>query len=114
MNRLSNQDFGIDDKKVTTISESTPRDCSQEEALEQADEATAQQNWDTICEELDKMGIIVEEDIKAKYIQGDGPEIIRLFQRIEKYIVRITLSDEVLEFQDCPDLFKPEHKAYSH
>lgn len=49
---------------------------------------------------LQKIGIIIENDIKSLYVAGDSEEIGRLFVRIEKYIKRLSGDADVLSFKD--------------
>jgi len=55
-------------------------------------------NWNCICSELDKIGIIIENDVKAAYVGGDSEEIRKLFTRIERYMTRITGDATILNF----------------
>ena len=47
-----------------------------------------------------KIGIIVENDIKSLYVAGDSAEIGNLFTRIERYMKRISGDNEILNFND--------------
>jgi hypothetical protein len=53
-----------------------------------------------LCTELDKIGIIIENDIKSLYVAGDSEEIGKLFARIERYMKRISGDTEILNFTD--------------
>jgi hypothetical protein len=64
-----------------------------------------------LCAELENVGIIVEADTKSLYVAGDGAEISKLFQRIERYIVRLTNDKEVLQFKDFRRDDRPEISA---
>ena len=47
-----------------------------------------------------KIGVIVENDIKSLYVAGDVPEIQTLFKRIERFIIRISGEPDILEFKN--------------
>lgn len=47
-----------------------------------------------------KIGILIENDIKSLYVAGDSEEIGRLFTRIERYMKRISGDPEILNFTD--------------
>ena len=57
-------------------------------------------NWNLICTELDKIGIIVENDKKSMYVAGDSQEIDKLFKRIERYVTRISSDSGILNFEN--------------
>lgn len=57
-------------------------------------------NWNYLCNELEKIGIIVESDVKSLYVAGDSEEVGKLFSRIERYMKRISGDPEVLNFTD--------------
>jgi hypothetical protein len=42
------------------------------------------------------------------YVQGDSDEISKLFARIEKFMTRITGSDEILKFEN----FRSEDRKF--
>jgi len=50
----------------------------------------------------------VENNIKQLYVQGDSEEISKLFARIEKFMTRITGSDEILKFEN----FRSEDRKF--
>ena len=47
-----------------------------------------------------KIGVIVENDIKSLYVAGDASEIQTLFKRIERFIIRISGEPDILEFKN--------------
>ena len=61
------------------------------------------QNWNTIAEELDKIGINIDEDALGEMVQGIQEPIDKIFMRIERY-VKILAGAVFLEFKDL----KPE------
>lgn len=50
----------------------------------------------------------MENNTKSAYVQGDVDEISNLFARIEKFMTRITGSDELLKFSS----FRPEDRKF--
>jgi hypothetical protein len=53
-----------------------------------------------LCSELEKIGIIIENDVKSLYVAGDSDEVGKLFKRIDRYILRISADKNVLNFDD--------------
>lgn len=43
---------------------------------------------------------MIESDTKSLYVAGDSEEIGKLFQRIERFIVRISGDENILSFQN--------------
>ena len=56
-------------------------------------------NWKTIAEELDKIGITIEDETIDEIVEGIQAPIDRIFMRIERY-VKILAGAEFLEFKD--------------
>ena len=56
-------------------------------------------NWKAIGEELDKIGITIEEETIDEIVEGIQAPIDRIFMRIERY-VKILAGAEFLEFKD--------------
>jgi len=61
-----------------------------------------------LCTELDKIGIIVENDTKSLYVAGDSDEIGKLFARVERYMKRIAMNDDILNF----DNYRKDDRAF--
>jgi len=89
-----NQDFNVTVESLQTVV--TPKDINLADRQNQQAERLG--NWNLICKELDIVAILVEDDIKSKYIAGDLKEIMQLFVRIERYIQKITIGVDVLKF----------------
>ena len=71
------------------------------------------ENWKTIAEELDKVGITIEEESINEIVEGIQAPIDRIFMRIERY-VKILASAEFLEFKELkPEDLEPEREEES-
>ena len=62
-----------------------------------------QENWSTIAEELDKVGINIDAEVIEEILQGQQEPIDRVFTRIERYM-KIIAGADFLKFDDL----KPE------
>ena len=51
---------------------------------------------------------MIENDVKSLYVAGDSFEIGKLFTRIEKFMVRIAMSDSILIF----DNYRKDDRSY--
>ncbi len=59
----------------------------------------SQANWTTISNELDKIGINIDEDKLAEMIEGQLPPIEKIFSRIERYM-KIIAGADFLKFDN--------------
>lgn len=48
----------------------------------------------------------MEPDIKSLYVAGDSEEVGKLFERMERYVKRISGDKDILNFTD----FRPEER----
>ena len=50
-------------------------------------------NWNLICNEIDKIGICINNETKQAYIEGEFSEIHKIFNRIERFMKILTGND---------------------
>ena len=61
--------------------------------------ASRSSNWDTVAEELDKVGLIIEDDALSDIKDAKQVAIDRLFTRIERYST-IIAGPDFLKFEN--------------
>lgn len=62
-------------------------------------EGLRRENWNTIAEELDKVGINIDDEVVDEIVEGHQEPIERLFMRIERYM-KIIAGAEFLKFDN--------------
>lgn len=90
MKRNENQDLNFD---LMRLSEIAPKVVSLNEKMK---------NWVILTDQLDKIGIMIENETRDEICNGDQPQIDRLFQRIERYM-KIIAGAAFLNFDNVPD-----------
>ena len=57
------------------------------------------ENWNAIAEELDKVGINIDDEVIAEIVEGHQDPIDKTFMRIERYM-KIIAGAEFLKFDN--------------
>ena len=57
------------------------------------------ENWNAIAEELDKVGINIDDEVIAEIVEGHQEPIDKTFMRIERYM-KIIAGADFLKFDD--------------
>ena len=57
------------------------------------------ENWNTIAEELDKVGINIDDEVISEMVDGQQEPIDKIFMRIERYM-KIIAGAEFLKFDN--------------
>ena len=62
-------------------------------------EELRRENWNAIAEELDNVGINIDQDVIDEIVSGNQPPIDKLFSRIERYM-KIIAGADFLKFEN--------------
>ena len=57
------------------------------------------ENWNTIAEELDKVGINIDDEVISEIVEGQQDPIDKTFMRIERYM-KIIAGADFLKFDN--------------
>ena len=60
----------------------------------------ASQNWSSISNELDKIGILLDDNVVSLLGAGEADEIAKIFMRIERFVKRLSGDADILKFKD--------------
>ena len=60
----------------------------------------ASQNWSSISNELDKIGILLDDNVVSLLSAGEADEIAKIFMRIERFVKRLSGDADILKFKD--------------
>ena len=58
------------------------------------------ENWDKLLEHLTHIGMYLDDQTVAKIKLGDMTDIVNLFRRIERFLVKITYDPKILDFSE--------------